>query len=171
MKFNIKIIKSRRKSVGIEIKPDLTVLVRAPLFLGENAIKKLVAQKNDWIDKKIKQIENKKSPISLSGLIGVGGISLVAGLNEYSKKPLCIVTYNEIQAKKIAEDLQYFTDRAMEQPQKLATFPGGLTRDEVYHIYKKSLMKGHKAAEDAVAEAVSEQILDKHVKAFEELAK
>ena len=69
------------------------------------------------------------------------------------------------------EDLQYFTDRAMEQPQKLATFPGGLTRDEVYHIYKKSLMKGHKAAEDAVAEAVSEQILDKHVKAFEELAK
>ena len=66
----------------------------------------------------IKQIENKKSPISLSGLIGVGGISLVAGLNEYSKKPLCIVTYNEIQAKRIKEDLEYFTDKTIIFPKK-----------------------------------------------------
>ena len=66
----------------------------------------------------IKQIENKKSPISLSGLIGVGGISLVAGLNEYSKKPFCIVTYNEIQAKRIKEDLEYFTDKTIIFPKK-----------------------------------------------------
>ncbi|MBO4293659.1 MAG: transcription-repair coupling factor [Clostridia bacterium] len=66
----------------------------------------------------VKQIENKKSPISISGLIGVGGISLVAGLNEYSKKPLCIVTYNEIQAKRIKEDLQYFTDKVVMFPKK-----------------------------------------------------
>ena len=66
----------------------------------------------------IKQIENKKSPISISGLIGVGGISLVAGLNEYSKKPLCIVTYNEIQAKRIKEDLEYFTDKVTMFPKK-----------------------------------------------------
>ena len=66
----------------------------------------------------IKQIEDKKSPISISGLIGVGGISLVAGLNEYSKKPLCIVTYNEIQAKRIKEDLEYFTDKVTMFPKK-----------------------------------------------------
>ncbi len=66
----------------------------------------------------IKQIENKKSPISISGLIGVGGISLIAGLNEYSKKPLCIVTYNEIQAKRIKEDLEYFTDKIILFPKK-----------------------------------------------------
>ena len=66
----------------------------------------------------VKQIENKKSPISISGLIGVGAISLIAGLNEYSKKPLCIVTYNEIQAKRIKEDLQYFTDKVIMFPKK-----------------------------------------------------
>ena len=66
----------------------------------------------------VKQIENKKSPISISGLIGVGGISLVAGLNEYSKKPLCIVTYNENKAKRIKEDLQYFTDKVVMFPKK-----------------------------------------------------
>ena len=47
----------------------------------------------------IRQIENKKSPIAISGLIGVGGISLIAGIKEYTKKPICIITYNEIQAK------------------------------------------------------------------------
>ena len=61
MEFNIQIKKSKRKSVSIEIKPDLTVIVRAPLFLSDNTIKRLVSQKNDWIDKKIKQIENKNS--------------------------------------------------------------------------------------------------------------
>ena len=46
----------------------------------------------------IKQIENKKSPISISGLIGVGGIGLVAGINEFSKKPICIITYKIIDS-------------------------------------------------------------------------
>lgn len=66
----------------------------------------------------IKQIENKKSPIEISGLIGVGGIGLVEGINEFSKKPMCIVTYNEIQAKRIKEDLEYFTDKVTLFPKK-----------------------------------------------------
>ena len=66
----------------------------------------------------IKQIENKKSPIAISGLIGVGGISLIAGIKEYSKKPICIITYNEIQAKRIKEDLEYFTDKITLFPKK-----------------------------------------------------
>ncbi|MBR3001975.1 MAG: transcription-repair coupling factor [Clostridia bacterium] len=66
----------------------------------------------------IKEIENKKSPISISGLIGVGGIGFVAGINEFSKKPICIITYNEIQAKRIKEDLEYFTDKITLFPKK-----------------------------------------------------
>lgn len=61
MEFNIKIKKSKRKSIGIEIKPDLTVLVRAPFFLSDNTIKKLVAQKANWIENKIKQIKEKET--------------------------------------------------------------------------------------------------------------
>ena len=66
----------------------------------------------------IRQIENKKSPIAISGLIGVGGISLIAGIKEYTKKPICIITYNEIQAKRIKEDLEYFTDKITLFPKK-----------------------------------------------------
>ena len=39
------------------------------------------------------------------------------------------------------EDIAYYTDRFMEQPGKIATFPHPLTRDDIYNMYKKSLMK------------------------------
>ena len=49
----------------------------------------------------IKQIEEKTSPITISGLTSVGMLELLASINEYSKGPIAIVTYNEIQAKQI----------------------------------------------------------------------
>ena len=61
----------------------------------------------------VKNIENKKGPILISGLTGVGMVQQIAAINEFTKKPICIITYNEIQAKKIVEDLNYFTDKAI----------------------------------------------------------
>ena len=61
MKYNLKIIRSKRKSIGIEIKSDLSLIVRAPYFLSDTAIKKVVLEKEAWIDKKIEQIKNKSS--------------------------------------------------------------------------------------------------------------
>lgn len=58
MKLNVKIIKSKRKSIGVEIKPDLTILVRAPYSVNDATIKKLLAEKSPWIEKKIKEISN-----------------------------------------------------------------------------------------------------------------
>ena len=53
------------------------------------------------------QIENKKSPIQILGLTDVGMLQIIGGINEFDKKPICIITYNEIQAKKIYEDMGY----------------------------------------------------------------
>ena len=39
------------------------------------------------------------------------------------------------------DDLNYYTDRFMEQTGKIATFPYPLTRDDIYNMYQKSLMK------------------------------
>ena len=61
----------------------------------------------------VKNIENKKDPIVISGLTSVGMVQQIAAINEYTKKPICIITYNEIQAKRIAEDLKYFTDKVV----------------------------------------------------------
>ncbi|MBR3162537.1 MAG: transcription-repair coupling factor [Clostridia bacterium] len=61
----------------------------------------------------VKHIETKKDPIVISGLTGVGMVQQISAINEYTKKTACIITYNEIQAKKIVEDLKYFTDKVV----------------------------------------------------------
>ena len=66
----------------------------------------------------LKQIENKKSPIEILGLTDVGMAQIVSSIHEFGKKPICIITYNEIQAKKIKEDLNYFTDKVVLFPKK-----------------------------------------------------
>ena len=58
----------------------------------------------------VENIKKKNSPITISGLSDVGKIQFIAGTYEAIKKPLCIVTYNEIQAKRIMKDLSYFRD-------------------------------------------------------------
>ena len=60
-----------------------------------------------------KQIENNKSPIEVSGLVDVGMTQILVAINEFNKKPICIVTYNEIQAKKLYEDIKYFTENVV----------------------------------------------------------
>ena len=66
----------------------------------------------------IKNIENEKSPIEISGLTDVGEASVISGINEYTKRPILIITYNEIQAKKMAENIKYFTDKVYVFPKK-----------------------------------------------------
>ena len=64
--------------------------------------------KNQKFREYIKNIESQKSPIAISGLTDVGMVQMIAATNEFAKKPICIITYNEIQAKKILENLQTF---------------------------------------------------------------
>ena len=56
----------------------------------------------------INNIEHKISPIEISGLTDVGESSIIAGINEFTKKPVLIITYNEIQARKIVDNIKYF---------------------------------------------------------------
>ncbi len=74
--------------------------------------------KNSKFIELLKNVENKQSPIVISGLNDVGMIQLGTAINEFGKKPICILTYNEIQAKKIYEDIKYFTDKVVFFPKK-----------------------------------------------------
>ena len=65
-----------------------------------------------------KQIENKTSPIAISGLTNVAVVQLTTALHEFAKKPILLITYNEIQAKKLYEDIKYFTDNVVFFPKK-----------------------------------------------------
>lgn len=48
----------------------------------------------------------------------MGLTQIGVAINEFGKKPICIVTYNEIQAKKIYEDIKCFTDKVILFPKK-----------------------------------------------------
>ena len=66
----------------------------------------------------VNKIEEKNGPIAISGLTGVGSLQLLSGINEFTKKPILILTYNEIQAKRMLEDIKYFSDKVTFFPKK-----------------------------------------------------
>ena len=61
---------------------------------------------NDYIF----DIKTNKTPIMLSGLTDVGKVHMSYATKFYSEKPICIITYNELQAKKIIADMNFFSE-------------------------------------------------------------
>ncbi|MBR3512186.1 MAG: transcription-repair coupling factor [Clostridia bacterium] len=58
------------------------------------------------------------SPIMLSGLTDVAKVHMAYSTKFYTEKPICIVTYNELQAKKIINDLAYFEEEVKLFPKR-----------------------------------------------------
>lgn len=56
---NYQLIKSKRKTLGISIKPDGIVVIRAPLKAPEKIISQFVAKYQSWIDKKLAKINQR----------------------------------------------------------------------------------------------------------------
>lgn len=58
--LKVKLIRSRRKSLVIEITADLKVVVRAPLKMPEKDINRILGEKSDWITKHLKEMEKRQ---------------------------------------------------------------------------------------------------------------
>ncbi len=69
---------------------------------------------NDFLN----NIERKTSPIAISGLTGVAETSIISKCLETIKRPILIITYNEIQAQNIVNDIKFFTENVAFLPQK-----------------------------------------------------
>ena len=61
---------------------------------------------NDYIF----DVKTNKTPLMLSGLTDVGKVQLSYATRFYTEKPILIVTYNELQAKRIIKDMSFFTE-------------------------------------------------------------
>lgn len=61
-----KTVRSKRKSVSIEITANAEVIVRAPLFATDQYIDALVIKKQKWIDKHLEQIKARPVAPSLT---------------------------------------------------------------------------------------------------------
>ena len=76
---------------------------------------------NEKFEAYITDIKNNISPISLSGLSDVGKTHILAGTLASIKQKVCVITYNEIQAKKLIQDLQFFIGGS--EKEKIIYFP------------------------------------------------
>lgn len=54
--WNAEIIRSDRKTMSLQIKPDGSVIVRAPLRLPEREILKFLKEKSDWIESHLQKV-------------------------------------------------------------------------------------------------------------------
>ncbi len=57
--MNIEIIKSKRKTISIEITRELKVIVRAPDILSNREIQEFINEKANWIDKNLQIMRNR----------------------------------------------------------------------------------------------------------------
>lgn len=62
MKKNFSVIRSNRKTISVEIRPDLQMIVRAPMKMSDKDISRFISDKSQWIEKHFeimkKRIEN-----------------------------------------------------------------------------------------------------------------
>ncbi len=53
------IIRSRRRSIGLEITSDARLVIRAPHWVATNVIRDIVRRKREWIDQKTREAGNR----------------------------------------------------------------------------------------------------------------
>lgn len=64
MSFSYLIIRSARKTISLEIRPDGSLLVRAPRRMSDRAIREFVLSKESWLREKLKKYEA-RTPLPL----------------------------------------------------------------------------------------------------------
>ncbi len=58
--MNVKIIRSNRKTIAIQITQDLSVIVRAPYYVSQKEIDRVLNEKEFWILKNIEEIKKNR---------------------------------------------------------------------------------------------------------------
>ena len=60
MSQEIKLIRSKRRTISIEITPEAEVIVRAPYYASVSEINKLIGEKSDWIHKHLQKMSDRQ---------------------------------------------------------------------------------------------------------------
>jgi len=77
-KIQINVIRSRRKTMSLEIGGDGTVLVRAPYQMPDAEIQKFVQEKSEWIAKHLQMQEERKKEVKQEGRLTMQEIQELA---------------------------------------------------------------------------------------------
>lgn len=110
-------------------------------------------------------VKSDKTPIMLSGLTDMGKVHLAYATRFYSEKPICIVTYNELQAKKIIKDLTFFGEKVDYFPKReIITFDYmAESKDEIFDriAVLNNIQKGNSKIIVTTIQAVMQKMITK----------
>ncbi len=59
--MNYELRRGNRRTIAIEVRKDLSVIVRAPKFVSVSEINKFVGEKAEWIDKNLKKMQERQA--------------------------------------------------------------------------------------------------------------
>lgn len=57
MNYNIEITRSKRRTLGLEIKPDGRVIPRVPMRMKQSEIDRFIGEKSAWIEKHLQKLQ------------------------------------------------------------------------------------------------------------------
>ncbi len=63
MKYEIQVIRSGRRSIALEIRPDLQILVRAPYRASDREIRQFVSEKSEWLEKHFEMARRRREEL------------------------------------------------------------------------------------------------------------
>ena len=161
MTFEYTVKQSRRKTLALNIKPDCSIEVRAPLTLSQKAIEKFVASHSDWIQKNIektREINKMKQSFRLDygteacffgkrvaviqsdikkAKLTENGILMPSGLDSEQIREKLIKLYKETARKYIDSRIPFFSQHVGVNPSKTTissakTNWGSCTADRVH---------------------------------------
>lgn len=101
MMEQLEIIRSKRRTIAIEIKKDLRIVVRVPLEMKDNDIQRFVMEKQRWIEKHLqivkKRNEEKETPFTVEEIHALADAALKDLLQRVAKyAPIVGVTVGRI---------------------------------------------------------------------------
>ena len=101
--IQITVIKSARKTIAIQIKPDGKIYVRAPFDMTDSEVYGFVSEKSEWIKKNLKKLDNIKQKTKPSNPLTQNEI------NELKQKALLC----------IPQKIEHFADLIGVRPAKI----------------------------------------------------
>ena len=140
-----------------------------------SALTEILTQNEKFKDY-LKQIKLKNTPISILGLVDVAKSQWIDATMQSENRPVCLITYNELQAKKIYEDLQYFNKKvAFFSKKEIVTYDYVAESKELLYkridvlkqIYEKKVDIIVTTIEACMQEMISKEELYKNIIKFE----
>ncbi|MBO5461196.1 MAG: DUF45 domain-containing protein, partial [Ruminococcus sp.] len=61
---DIKVIKSKRKTISLQIKPDSSIELKVPLQTTNSQIQDFLRQKSGWIEKHLQAVKERQKQVS-----------------------------------------------------------------------------------------------------------